>query len=1487
MPEETGSTHIERVRIDVEAPSSKIAAPDSGLNVAIRKLTAIDRLMARIEGRWASMARAASAIGGARGGGGSSAFAGSGASVRSSAASGGGSIITQIDRFKGTERLSTEVREALDGFASAVKITTKKFTKEGEVETTANRQSFGRGRRSQIENDLAVAQARQSRDLHKALGGGASSDAAANARAIGAMAREYQNLATANAQVLNATGQQVYLSQLLAKAESLRVQEKKLLEQSQIRGVGHLEKEAGVEKRKFGQVLKGTHDRSKAEREAAANYSGWWAKALADRDKAEDIAQAAAGKRASNREKADRRIESENEKRKLLSGRVDRLKHISEDEKTRLRSLPNESLRHAIKHAEMLDKQLKKTSETNRYIGRNMVENIGKVAAWSASVGVLYKGWTMVGTAISAATRTQYQAARLSAVLFDPSQTGAVTGDVMRMAGIFKRPGAEGMESAIQWGRKLRSRGDIAEAVRVSMKAANVAEISTGESTEHFSAIKETYKLRVSELSGLLGQLNTVSNTYNVTVKDMLEGLSRTAAVAAQAKIPLAELVGIIGAGVGATGQSGANLGNAAKSILGAFASTDVQNRLRDDFKFETTSGGGNELKGMSQILAELFVHYQKLSDAEKKTMIFSVAGKHQASRMAAILDSYVRAQVLAINATNNLTSADEENAAITKTLQANLQGVMAEFERFAYMQGSNGPIAGLNGTAKALQNVLKIANTPGANLVVTGGLGLLVALTARLAVTTVQLQKAGGGKAGFIANTLAAVAGAGRGLGEGIRSALQNMPQFAQRLAGLSGVFGPQAVAQVSLWRGALAVALGTLAQMAPWIIGITAGVWAFNKGMDHMSAITEASADSISQWTKDAEAAASAGESAAIAARLFKTAQDALGTMPNNRSKLVMLRDVAEAAYPLGPGVNDRERQSQIQALQKSFALMLRENRIGEIALKLEDLRTQAIIRRAQKRQEEYEALRKEEDEYKRSIERIDSGLFAGGFTDASKAKSKQEIERKQVELQERRAKMQVQDADNADRDYKEFLSKDLQHLTYLERQKTVLSEMANVMQQIKGAGRVDDLNKEVAQLEIENRYHKAQLAILVETRRLRQEAGVDTRTEDMLKKDKSSRHDRIARLKKSMSPIEQQWMLTLGAGASFGAFAENPNQPGSAGRGKAFDIEGIKAAIASTADDSWRMTLQHALSLMQQIEKEQLAILDLEKKIGAETETTSNMRESKAIDEAREKVRDSQAALDARASEVRRLAELSDRRAVANRLNGAGIDALGIGDGEGSQFVNQRDALRRRLRDREGALSVAEETQAPGTFDNLAVEAYQMRARLTEMAVRGEERLIELQRDGANILIQQRREYERMLLLQGPGDLLRKLAVNQIGRRGMNSGSFFALSTEARQDWLSRPENSEELRQNRRDQTALRRGGFGRQSLSEIQNAYIESQNVNRLNLTPMAGAMEINEAARIAVGELTGLGKAASYASAELMKIKAPEPAGGPRNPQSPR
>ena len=92
---------------------------------------------------------------------------------------------------------------------------------------------------------------------------------------------------------------------------------------------------------------------------------------------------------------------------------------------------------------------------------------------------------------------------------------------------------------------------------------------------------------------------------------------------------------------------------------------------------------------------------------------------------------------------------------------------------------------------------------------------------------------------------------------------------------------------------------------------------------------------------------------------------------------------------------------------------------------------------------------------------------------------------------------------------------------------------------------------------------------------------------------------------------------------------------------------------------------------------------------------------------------------------------------------------------------------------------------------------------------------------------------------------------------------AGQFFALTKEARQDVLSRPEFDHDVRENRRAQEALRHAGVGRRSPVEIENEYVRGVTERRrlLELLAPQPVTTLNENALLAANSLTQVANAA--------------------------
>lgn len=270
----------------------------------------------------------------------------------------------------------------------------------------------------------------------------------------------------------------------------------------------------------------------------------------------------------------------------------------------------------------------------------------------------------------------------------------ALSVEVLNQAAALGQDGVAALEVATDWARYGFSSTEVLEAVRVSAIGANVAQVTLGESSKALQSILSGYGLSVGQLAGVWGSLDTVSHSFNVTTKQLLDGLSRVAPLAKQAGVGLNELIGFEAVISGRTARPGAEAGNAIKSLIARLTKETTQTALSGAGVSGTDNTG--ELKSASQVVNELFVAYQKLTAGEREELLVKVAGTQQAGRVAALMDGYLKSQELAIASSRDLGRAERENIAIRATLSSQLGTLSTEWQKFWISSAGSGAAGGL-----------------------------------------------------------------------------------------------------------------------------------------------------------------------------------------------------------------------------------------------------------------------------------------------------------------------------------------------------------------------------------------------------------------------------------------------------------------------------------------------------------------------------------------------------------------------------------------------------------------------------------------------------------------------------------------------------------------------------------------------------------------------------------------------------------------------
>lgn len=605
--------------------------------------------------------------------------------------------------------------------------------------------------------------------------------------------------------------------------------------------------------------------------------------------------------------------------------------------------------------------------KTTRGYGRTLLNGIGSFGAFMVASSAVYGALSLVGRGFESFTTIERQSAVLRTVFRGTAEESDYLRDItLRLAAAYGRSAAEGMDAAVRWSRIGLTVQQTAEAVAVSLQAANVAEITAAEAAEQLSAIYAAYGLRVADLRVVLNELNTISNTVNVTNKDLLQGMSRVAALARQAGLSLAETVGIIGAAVARTGRSGAEIGNALKAMIAAISNPKLQDFMSEGFGIRVKNDGG-DLKAMTTILNELFISYQKLTDAERQELLVKMGGKQQASRFAAILDGYVKSQQLAIQAQLDLTSADRENKNIRATIISQLGTMGAMFDKLALDMASAGGNLSLNTTltsfVKLLGNALSVLDKiPLASAAVVG---LLVVMTGRMLMSALAMQD-GAVKANFLTSSLGQLRAAYAAMGVAVdqanaRLVLQDglLGKVAGRVLGVSGAMGGMKTGrgqglgltpeqemivmqnQTGKAGGAgkmVASILGAIPMLLRFAAGwalIAGGMWAVNKVFESFESDAEKARRALAGFNQEMENLRGKNRAADLRQRLAGTLSKSIGdtALRNPNAARESIDQFSTVAFP--------DRPAAAAALREEMQAMLKNHQLEELAARFAQVR------------------------------------------------------------------------------------------------------------------------------------------------------------------------------------------------------------------------------------------------------------------------------------------------------------------------------------------------------------------------------------------------------------------------------------------------------------------------------------------------------------------------------------------------------------------
>lgn len=121
---------------------------------------------------------------------------------------------------------------------------------------------------------------------------------------------------------------------------------------------------------------------------------------------------------------------------------------------------------------------------------------------------------------------------------------------------------------ATRWAQSGYNANEVLKLTKNSLLALNVAELDSKQATEGLIAIMQQWNLKAEQSETLIDKINKTADSFPVTSQDIVDGLQKMGSTAKNANLTLDETIAVLVAMKSASGATGKEVGNAAKSIL-------------------------------------------------------------------------------------------------------------------------------------------------------------------------------------------------------------------------------------------------------------------------------------------------------------------------------------------------------------------------------------------------------------------------------------------------------------------------------------------------------------------------------------------------------------------------------------------------------------------------------------------------------------------------------------------------------------------------------------------------------------------------------------------------------------------------------------------------------------------------------------------------------------------------------------------------------
>lgn len=385
-----------------------------------------------------------------------------------------------------------------------------------------------------------------------------------------------------------------------------------------------------------------------------------------------------------------------------------------------------------------------------RYLGDSVVRSVAKVALWVTATSLVFgtiRGIQATAAAIAELENNTIFLARVGSRLGDSFQErleGAkrLTNGIVKLSIATGTDAAEGQQAAAVFLRTGQDEEQTLRGVSAALIASRIAELGVVEAANLLTAAQIQFKLGVEDLIPTLDTVNELSNRYRVTSVDLLQAVSRSGSVFEQQGGRFSELAAVVAVTSQATARSGAEIGNAIKTIESRLGNAATADTLLSKTGIAFRDSAGNA-RSYTDVLLDLQLAFAKLNGQQRDEVTIALAGVRQRNILIAQIENAVDISIAEARALRITGSAADEAADGSITLTSALLRLKASLIGVA--QGSSGPILDFLKTVvfaiQSLVDGLSVFDSARAKIALfLGAMGLLNIILTKFGVTATSV---------------------------------------------------------------------------------------------------------------------------------------------------------------------------------------------------------------------------------------------------------------------------------------------------------------------------------------------------------------------------------------------------------------------------------------------------------------------------------------------------------------------------------------------------------------------------------------------------------------------------------------------------------------------------------------------------------------------------------------------------------------------------